>query len=334
MGKNFAKKLNWLGAAAIVLLPFAAAVICLCIGRMNISPAEALSSVFGADIGKQKATVLWSQRLPRILSAAAVGAGLSVAGCVFQSMFSNPLATPDTLGVASGASFGAAVSILIGLKLPGIQTVAFLFGILAVALTGLCGSNRSESRASLILAGIMISSLFSSLVSLVKYLADTESQLPAITYWLMGSLSSVGFRQLSYGAPVIIISLAGVFLMRRKLDLLPLSEDEARSLGTNIKLLRAFSAVFAAAMTAAAVSMCGQVGWVGLIVPHICRMLFGNRHKYLVPACISLGAAFMMTVDTLARSMTASEIPVSILTSVIGAPFFIMLLRKSGGWKL
>lgn len=334
MEKKFAKRLNLFGVAAIIILPFVAAVICLCIGRMNISPMEMMSSVFGADIGKQKATVLWSQRLPRILAAAAVGAGLSVAGCVFQSMFSNPLATPDTLGVASGASFGAAVSILVGLSLPGIQTVAFVFGIFAVVLTHLGGNRRSDSRASLILAGIMISSLFSSLVSLVKYLADTESQLPAITYWLMGSLSSVGFRQLSYGAPIIVISLTGIFLIRRRLDLLPLSEDEARSLGTNIRLLRAISAVFAAAMTAAAVAMCGQVGWVGLIVPHICRMLLGNEHKYLVPACISFGAVFMMAVDTLARSMTASEIPVSILTSIIGAPFFIMLLRRSGGWKL
>ena len=180
----------------------------------------------------------------------------------------------------------------------------------------------------------MIGSLFSALVSLVKYMADTESELPAIIYWLMGSLASAGYGSLRFGAPVIGACLLMVFCLRWRLDLLPLSDDEARTLGVNIRALRCVLAVCAAAMTASCVAMCGQVGWVGLLVPHVCRMRFGSRHARLIPACVSLGAAFMMLVDTAARSLTAAEIPISVLTAVVGAPFFIIMLRRSGGWEL
>lgn len=327
-------KQSLLSIVILVLLPLLCGLVCLCLGRMTISPAEAVRSLFGGDIGAQKASVLWSMRLPRLLLAALVGAGLSVSGCVFQSMFSNPLATPDTLGVASGASFGAAVAILLGFHLVGIQLTAFLFGIAAVSLTYLMGWRRSGGRATVILAGIMMSSLFSALVSLVKYVADTESELPAITYWLMGSLSSAGYPSLVMGAPPILLGILVVFLLRWRLNLLPLAEDEARTFGTNIKVLRIVLAVCATAITASCVSMCGQVGWVGLLVPHICRMKFGSNHTSLVPASVSVGAAFMMLVDTAARTLTAAEIPVSILTAIIGAPFFIIMMRRSGGWSL
>ena len=180
----------------------------------------------------------------------------------------------------------------------------------------------------------MIGSLFSALVSLVKYTADTESQLPAITYWLMGSLDSANFGSLKLGAPPILIGLIVLLALRWRLNLLPLSEDEARSSGVNIRVLRGTVIVCATMMTASCVSMCGQVGWVGLLVPHICRMKFGNNHLSLMPASISLGAVFMILVDTLARSVSAAEIPVSILTAIIGAPFFIILMRRSGGWSL
>lgn len=333
MKSNYAKKINIWGTIALVALPLVTALLCLCVGRMKISPREIFLSIAGHDIGKTKYSVLWLQRFPRILTAAVVGSGLAVSGCVFQSMFANPLATPDTLGVASGASFGAAVALLIGLSMPGVQVVAFVFGLLAVALTGL-GRRSDGGKSSVILAGIMMSSLFSALVSLVKYLADTESQLPAITYWLMGSLNAAGYRSLKFGAPVIIVCLAVTVALRWRLNLLPLSDDEARSLGSNIRLLRGTAVVCAAGMTASAVSMCGQVGWVGLLVPHICRMLFGNNHKHLIPACISVGTAFMIAVDTLARSLTASEIPLSILTAIVGAPFFIVLIKRRGGWNL
>lgn len=316
----------------LILAPVLCALACLCVGRMRVPVRDLLAALAGADIGKQQQTVLWSMRLPRILLAALVGAGLSVSGCVFQSLFANPLATPDTLGVASGASFGAALALLLGFGFLGVQLTAFFFGILAVLLTSLMG--KGGARATMILSGIMMGSLFSALVSLVKFTADTESQLPAITYWLMGSLSAASFATLRLGAPVILIACTVLLLLRWKLNLLPLPDDEARTFGTNIFRLRAVCIVCCAAMTACCIAMCGQVGWVGLLVPHVCRLLFGNSHARLLPAAISMGACFMMLVDTLARTISAAEIPVSILTAILGAPIFIAIVRKKGGWSL
>ncbi|MEG0768317.1 MAG: iron ABC transporter permease [Ruthenibacterium sp.] len=324
---------------ALLLLPILAAIAALGIGRIVIAPADVLRSLSakltgGAGLSQQMETVLWTIRLPRILLALLVGAGLSVAGCAFQSLFANPLATPDTLGVASGASFGAALGLLLGLGLVGVQALALALGAAAVALTWLAGSGRGSGMSGTVLSGIMIGSLFTALVSLVKFVADTESQLPAISYWLMGSLSSAGYSSLALGAPPILLGIAVLFLLRWRLNLLPLSEDEARASGTNIRLLRGVTVVCATAITASCVSMCGQVGWIGLLIPHMCRMKFGNNHLSVLPASISLGATFLVVVDTLARSATASEIPVSILTAIIGAPFFIVLMRRSEGWQL
>lgn len=323
----------------LIVLPFVAAVAAIGIGRIWISPLDVVSSIAGKLTGYEALTpqneiVLWSIRFPRIILAALVGAGLSVAGCAFQSLFSNPLATPDTLGVASGSSFGAALGILLGFSLVGIQVTAVIFGITAVLLTWLAGSGRGKGLNTVVLAGIMIGSLFSALVSLVKFSADTESQLPAITYWLMGSLDSASYSSLALGAPMIIIGIAILFVLRWRMNILPLSDDEARASGTNIRLLRGVTVICATAITASCVSMCGQVGWVGLLVPHMCRMKFGNNHLSLLPASISFGAVFMIIVDTVARSVSAAEIPISILTAIIGAPFFIILMRKSGGWSL
>jgi len=323
-------KMKPLEIILLILLPVVCGLAALCIGRMQISPAELARWLFQGE----ENPVLGSMRLPRILLAALVGAGLSVSGCVFQSMFSNPLATPDTLGVASGASFGAALALLWGLGMLGAQAMAFALGLGAVALTFTMGRSRDDHRTTMILAGIMISSLFSALVSLVKFLADTESQLPAITYWLMGSLSSANMKSLAMGAPVMLAAMVLMLLLRWKLNLLPLGEDESKTFGTNIRLLRTAAVLCATAMTASCVAMCGQVGWVGLLVPHICRMRYGSNHARLVPTAISLGAAFMILVDTLARSISAAELPVSILTAIIGAPVFIIMVRRSGGWKL
>jgi len=274
-------------------------------------------------------------RMPRILLAALAGSGLAVSGCAFQSLFANPLATPDTLGVASGASFGAALGILMGFDLIGIQIMALVMGGAAVTLTWLAGSGRDKGGLSyIVLSGIMMGSLFSALVSLVKYVADEESQLPAITYWLMGGLDKANYRTLSLGAPVIIAGIILFMLIRWRMNLLPLSDDEAKASGVDIRMLRAVTVVAATAVTASIVSMCGQVGWVGLLIPHMCRMLFGNNHLSLVPASVSLGAVFMIVTDTLARSISAAEIPVSILTAIIGAPVFIILMRRSGGWRI
>ena len=328
-------RLPWPAVAALIAAPLLAVFIALAVGRIGIAPGDVLQSLAtGGAAGEQTDIVVWTMRLPRILLAALVGSGLSVAGCVFQSLFSNPLATPDTLGVASGASFGAALALLLGMGLVGIQAIALIFGGIAVLLTWLAGAGKGRGMNTIVLAGIMISSLFTALVSLVKFVADTESQLPSITYWLMGSLSSAGFDSLLLGAPLIVAGIAVLLLLRWRLNILPLPEDEARATGTNVRLLRGITIVCATAITASCVSMCGQVGWVGLLIPHICRMWFGNNHMSLVPASVSIGAVFMIAVDTLARSVSAAEIPISVLTAVIGAPFFILLMRRTEGWRL
>lgn len=338
--ERLAGTLSWQSQIALIIIPVITVIVVIAIGRMSISPIEAIKTIlnhFGGnfDISKEAEKVIWTIRFPRILLALLVGAGLSVAGCSFQSLFSNPLATPDTLGVASGSSFGAALGLLIGLNLIGVQILALVCGIAAVILTWLSsGSGKRNNMNTIVLAGIMIGSLFTALVSLVKYVADTESQLPSITYWLMGSLNSANFDSLVLGAPLIIIGIFVLFLIRWRLNILPLSEDEAKATGTNIRFLRVVTIICATAITASCVSMCGQVGWVGLLVPHICRMKFGNNHLSLLPASISIGAAFMVVVDTVARSVSAAEIPISILTAIIGAPFFIILMRRSGGWQL
>ena len=316
----------------LILLPIVTALVCICIGRIGISPAEVFKAVTGSEEikGTVRITVM-NVRLPRILLGLLCGAGLSVAGCCFQGFFSNPLATPDTMGVAGGASFGAALGLLLGWGMPGVQGLSFIMGLSAVLLTRVAASGREHGPGVLIISGIMVGSLFSALVSLVKFVADTESQLPAITYWLMGSLGSAGYKNLAFGAPVIIIGLILVFLIRWRMNLLSLSNDELIASGTNVKLLKTLVVICASAMTASVISMCGQVGWIGLIVPHICRMIWGQDNAKLIPASISIGAAFMVIVDTAARSISASEIPVSILTAIIGAPFFIFILtyRKS-----
>lgn len=323
----------------LILLPILVAVTALGIGRYLISPQEVLQVILGKFTGNVKVSdmaykTVWNLRVPRILLALLVGGGLSAAGCAFQSLFANPLATPDTLGVASGASFGAALGILLGFDQIGMQILSFLMGIAAVALTWLGGSGKGKGLSSVVLSGIMIGSLFNALVSLVKYTADAETKLPAITYWLMGGLNGTGYQSLLFGAPPIILGILVLFSIRWRMNLLPLSEEEARSSGVNIDLLQAVTVICATMITASCVSMCGQVGWVGLLIPHMCRMKFGSNHLSLLPASVSFGAVFLVLVDTAARTATASEIPVSILTAIIGAPFFIILMRKSGGWQL
>lgn len=322
------------------LLPLAAALFALCAGRMSISVGDVLTSVLGRLTGAEAASeqiemVLWKIRFPRILLALLVGAGLSVSGAAFQSLFSNPLASPDTLGVASGAGFGAALGLLLELPQLGVQLCAVAFGMIAMALTVLTGLTRKQRAfSSVVLAGIMIGSLFSAMLSFVKFTADTETKLPAITYFLMGNLTSANYRSLAVGAPIIILSVLILFLLRWRMNLLPLTEEEARAFGVNLKALRAVTVVCASAAASSCIAMCGQVGWVGLIVPHMARMLFGSNHMSIIPASIFIGGAYLTLVDTAARSISAAELPISILTALIGAPFFILLMRKTEGGML
>ena len=323
----------------IFLLPFAAAVICIGIGRYNISPAESLgillSPLTGREVDPQGWSVIYHVRLPRILLALAVGMGLSVSGASFQSLFSNPLATPDTLGVATGASFGAVLALLFTRNIIVFQLAALLMGL--AALAGTCLISRLNGKSSIlmvVLGGMVVSSLFQALVSLAKYVADPEEDLPAITYWLMGSMSRATYQGLAVGIPLILLGVAVLFLLRWRLNILSLQEDETKALGIDVKKLRLIVMAAATLVTAACVSLCGQVGWVGLLIPHAARMLYGSDNRKIIPVSIGLGSAFMVAIDTASRAATAAEIPVSILTAIIGAPFFIILLRKTGGARL
>ena len=341
MRREITGGLTWRSRALLLLLPMVAVVAALSIGRVGVPVAYSFDSVLdklgmqAAELMTQYESVLWKFRLPRILLSLLVGAGLSVSGCAFQSLFSNPLATPDTLGVASGTSFGAALALLLGFGMLGVQAMALFFGIAAVALTYLAGSGKGRSSMGMmILSGIMVGSLFTALISLIKFTADTESQLPVITYWLMGSMSAAGYDSLLLGAPLIVLGIAVLYLLRWRLNILLLSDDEARASGMNVKARRIVTVLCATGITASCVSMCGQVGWVGLLVPHLCRMRYGSNHLALVPSSVCVGAAFMVAVDTMARSVSAAELPLSILTAIIGAPFFIVLMRRSGGWQM
>lgn len=307
------------------------------IGRYGISIGQIINSFLPEGLAMEEVdpnvkTVIYSIRLPRVLLAALAGGGLAVSGAAFQSIFSNPLATPDTLGVATGSSFGATLGIMLGFGSVGIQSCAFILGIICVGLVYFISRIKGETTIiMIILSGMVISALFDAMVSLIKYAADPQDVLPEITFWLMGSLSGVGFKDLLMGSPFIIIGIAIIFFLRWKLNTLSLHEDEAKSLGVNVKVIRTLTIIAAAMITASVVSLCGKIGWVGLLIPHVSRMLFGNDNKSVVPASIGFGAIFMVIIDTIARSATAAEIPISILTAVIGAPFFIILLRKTGG---
>ena len=330
----------YFGLLILTVLFILTALLCLNIGRYHVPLRKMISVLVNfrdSMINEPKLySVVFKIRLPRILLAAFVGAGLSIAGASFQALFSNPLATPDTLGVASGASFGAVVALLFSLNALFVQLFALVMGIAALFLTYVIGNSNGKNGVKsgiimIILAGMAVSSLFQAAVSLAKYLADTEEILPAITFWLMGSMASAKYGTLVIGLAFIAIGMILLWSVRWRLNILSFSEDEARSLGVNVKAVRLITMFASTLITASAVSMCGQVGWVGLLVPHIARMLFGNNNSYVVPASIGLGAVLMILIDTAARSLISSEIPVSILTAALGAPLFIFLLKKTGG---
>ena len=335
MKSSFVKQSAWVVGIIVALV--ATMLLAMGIGRYSISVGQIINTLLPSSLAMEEVdpnvrTVIYTIRLPRVLLAALAGGGLAVSGAAFQSLFSNPLATPDTLGVATGASFGATLGIMLGFGSFGIQSCAFVAGVACVALVYFISRVKGESSMiMIILSGMVISSLFEAMVSLIKYTADPQDTLPEITYWLMGSLSGVGFDELLLGSPFIIIGMVIIFMLRWKLNTLSLHEDEAKSLGVNVNVVRMLTIIASAMITASAVALCGKIGWVGLLIPHVSRMIFGNNNKSIIPASIGLGAIFMVVIDTIARSVIASEIPISILTAVIGAPFFIILLRKTGG---
>lgn len=321
-----------------VVLPVLAVLVCIGFGRYSLSVPGTiktlLSPLTGAYVKPMDHTVVFNVRLPRIILALFTGMGLAVSGAAFQALFSNPLASPDTLGVASGASFGAVLGLLLGQNLIVVQVFALIAGLVSLFLTYTVSRiNGERTMIMVVLGGIVISSLFEALVSLVKYVADPQDQLPAISYWLMGSMATSTYQSLRLGLPFIVIGVLMIFLLRWRLNIVSLGDEEAESLGGRVTTVRILTMVSATAVTASCVSMCGQVGWVGLLIPHIARFLVGSDNRSIIPVSMGFGAAFMVVVDTVARSLTASELPLSVLTALVGAPFFILLLRKAKGFS-
>lgn len=319
----------------LIALPFFAVLISLSLGRMNISIGQILEVFFnligGKEVDAKFYSVIINIRLPRIILALLVGAGMSTSGLSYQSLFSNPLATPDILGVTSATCLGAVIAILFSLNLFWTQVIALVFGLLAVFLTLYLGKTRDSSIINLILSGIIMSSIFNALISILKYVADPMDKLPEITYWLMGSFSGASYKSILFGGPIIIVGILMIYLLRWRLNVLSLSEEEAKSMGLDVKKVKLYFIIASTLVTASSVSMCGQIGWIGLIVPHIARMMVGSNNLYLLPVSISLGASFMVFIETLSRSLTVVELPLSALTALIGAPIFILLLRRRKG---
>lgn len=318
--------------AGLVLLALAASLTALFAGRYGLPSSDILTALLHPETHSPAASVVWDVRVPRILLALLAGAGLAASGAAFQALFANPLAAPDTLGVATGASFGAVLGILWGWGAFAIQCLSVLSGLAAIALVVLVSRTRTGGGGSIlmiVLAGMVVGALFTALVSLVKYAADPQDVLPSITFWLMGSMTGATTSAILTGLPLLIAGGLVLWLLRWRLNAATLPAEEAASLGINVPLLRAAVILAATLMTASVVSLCGLIGWVGLLVPHAARLIFGAGNDRVLPASMVLGGIFLLVIDTLARTMTESEIPVSILTALVGAPVFILLMRRT-----
>lgn len=325
---------------ALTLLPLACSAVSLLLGRYPVEPGTAflvlLSQVvpMESDWEPVVETVLFHVRLPRIAAALLIGGGLAVSGASFQGLFRNPLVSPFILGVASGAGFGAALGILADAGTVGIQLLAFTFGGIAVLLSYAMGRvYRSAPTLVLVLAGVIVGAFFSALLSLLKYVADPFDKLPVIVYWLMGSLSTMTQAKLYAVCFPILGGMAALMAVRWRINVLSLGDDEAKALGVETGRLRLAIIIAATVITASAVSVSGIIGWVGLVIPHLARMLVGPNYSRLLPASLVLGACYMLVIDDIARTATSSEIPLGILTATIGAPVFAFLLRRGRlGW--
>jgi len=321
-----------LGISLLVVIIFS-----FFLGRYPISPLELLQILISKIIPiqhtwvDQMETILFNVRLPRIILACLVGSCLSSAGASYQGIFQNPMAAPDILGATSGAAFGAALAILNDASYLVISLSAFVFSLLTVTLVYLVSKKTKGSKVlGLILSGIIVGSLFTAGTSFIKLVADPTDQLPAITYWLMGSLAGAKQDTVVMAMIPMILGLVPLFLLRWRINVLTLGDDEARTMGINASKLRLFVIICATLVTAASVSVSGMIGWVGLVIPHLSRRLVGNNYKYLMPASLLFGAIFMLLVDDVSRNLLQTEIPIGILTAFIGAPFFVYLITRKG----
>lgn len=310
----------------LILAPLIVIFFTLFLGRYSVSISQVISTLipntsFLEKPSQEVSTIIFQLRLPRAIAGAFVGAALAVSGAAFQGVFRNPLVNSGILGVSNGAGFGAALSIVFFSGGYYVYIFAFIFGSLAVLLSYFSGRiYGSTPTVTLILGGVVVSSFFGALTSILKYLADPYTQLPAITFWFMGSLASIGYKQFIAFIPMVL-GMIMIFLCRWKINVLSMGEKEAVALGVDIKFYKLLIIGGATLATSSAVCISGTIGWIGLIIPHIGRMIVGNDNTKLIPVSMSLGACFLVIIDVISRVMSTSEIPIGILTALIGTPF-------------
>jgi iron complex transport system permease protein len=310
------------GAVLLGLVALAFAV-----GRYPVTLSELFSVLSGRPVAANVETVVLQVRGPRVLAALLVGAALAAAGTAYQGMFRNPLVSPDILGVSTGAALGAVLAIFLSQSILMSQAFAFAGGLAAVSLVYGVGSRLRghDPLLALVLTGVVIGTLLGSAIALLKYLADPYNQLPAITFWLLGSLASIAPKDLLVAAPLALVGLVPMLLLRWRMNLLALPDDEARALGVDTRRLRTLVVACATLMTASVVAISGIIGWVGLLIPHAARLVVGPDFGRLLPLAMLMGAAFMLAVDTLCRTIATIEVPPGVLTALIGTPFFLWL---------
>ncbi|MCI8366708.1 MAG: iron ABC transporter permease [Eggerthellaceae bacterium] len=324
-----ARRRAWAVVALLGVLLAVAFVASLGLGRF-----ELFEALWGPDPEKAESAlyVLFGMRLPRVMAAACVGAMLALAGCAYQGLFRNPMVSPDILGASAGAGFGAALGILLSLGGIGVQVCAFITGVIAVAASYSISQRLARGMNTvlmLVLCGMVVQNLFTAFTSAVKFVADPNSQLPEITFWLMGGLANVTKENVWWLLVPLVVGGAVLFSLRWKLNVMSLGDEEALALGVNTKKTRLWIVGAATLVTSSAVSVAGMVGWVGLIIPHLARFLVGPDNRVLVPVSFLLGAVFLLLVDDVCRSIYTTEIPISIFTAIIGAPLFVYLIYKS-----
>jgi iron complex transport system permease protein len=311
----------------------AAVIASFAVGRYSIPPGDLLRYLFTGKYADANLPVLILHvRLPRILTAVLTGGALSVSGAAYQGLFRNPMVSPDILGVSAGAGFGASLAIVFSAGIVAVQISAFAAGLLAVCISlsvgRLMGSNH-DRILMLVLSGMIVGALFNALIMLMKYIADSELKLPEITFRLMGSFTNVTLHEIKYILPLILLSLIPLWFNAWQLNILSFGDEEAQALGVDTRRLRIVVIVCASLLTASVVSVTGIIGWVGLIIPHFARFIAGPDHRLLIPASFLIGASFLLLVDGLARTVSSLEIPPGIITSLIGAPMFLLVLRMT-----
>lgn len=321
-------------ALAVVFTVVFGVLLSLSLGRYSNDPSKVLNVLFsrlGANVNVDPAmeSIIFNVRLPRILASVMIGAMLSLSGAVYQSVFRNPLVSPDLLGVSSGAAVGAAGAILLGAGLITRQLFAFIGGMTAVLITSLVPRIlRNRSNMMLVLSGIIVGGFLSSVLAIMKFVAEEQTELSSIVFWQMGSLSSILGRELLAILPIFLICSSLLLLLSWRINILAFGDLEARTLGVNVRQVRSIVIICASLLTASAVSISGTIGWIGLVVPHLGRLIVGSDNTRTMPLAILIGALFMLLIDTLARTVSNVEVPLSILTGFVGAPLYAFLLYK------